>query len=73
MFDIIINGTNIRYADGEISAVHIQFQGNDSERAISLSGYIPLTANEYQGNESLDALKVIVRTKLVERLQTPAE
>ncbi|MEK4199109.1 MULTISPECIES: hypothetical protein [unclassified Cytobacillus] len=73
MFDIQITGTNIRYADGDISVVHVQFQGHDPERTVSLSGYVPLTSEEYQGNESIPVLKNIIRTKLTERLQPEAE
>ncbi len=72
MFEIQITGTNIRYADGGISNVHVQFQGKDPEGTVNLNGYIPLTGEEYQGNESLTALKEVVRTKLIQRLEAPA-
>lgn len=72
MLEIQIVGTNIRYADGGVSSVHVQFQSRDPEGTINLSGYIPLTSEEYQGNESLTALKEVVRIKLIQRLQLPA-
>ncbi len=71
MLEIQITGTNIRYADGGVASVHVQFQARDPEGAINLNGYIPLTGQEYQGNESLSALKEVVRVKLVQKLELP--
>ncbi|MGG0284135.1 hypothetical protein ABEY41_03190 [Peribacillus butanolivorans] len=73
MLEIQITATNIRYADGGVSAVNVQFQSKDSEGTINLSGYIPLNSEEYQGNEALSALTEVVRTKLINRLQPQAE
>ncbi|MEJ9231805.1 hypothetical protein LAV79_20525 [Peribacillus butanolivorans] len=72
MLEIQITATNIRYTDGGVSTVHVQFQSKDSEGAINLSGYIPLTPDEYLGHEALSSLKEVVRTKLIERLQPEA-
>jgi hypothetical protein len=73
MMEIQITATNIRYEDGEVSAVHVQFQGRDSEGTVNLSGYIPLTPQEYLGNEALSVLKNVVRTKLIDKLQLPVD
>jgi hypothetical protein len=72
MLEIQITATNIRYAEGKVAAVHVQFQGRDPEQTINLNGYVPLTADEYQGNESLPVLTDVIRTKLIERLEMPA-
>jgi len=72
MLDIQITGTNIRYANEGVSSVHVNFQGRDPEGTINLNGYIPLTGEEYQGNELLPALKEVVRTKLIDRLSPEA-
>ncbi|MGY6209740.1 hypothetical protein ACXEO8_07160 [Cytobacillus firmus] len=72
MLEIQITGTNIRYAEGGVSSVHVQFQARDPEGAINLNGYIPLSGAEYQGNESLPALKEVVRVKLIQKLELPA-
>lgn len=72
MLEIQITGTNIRYSDGGVQSVHVQFQGRDPEGTINLNGYIPLTSEEYQGNEALPALKEVVRTKLIQRLEPEA-
>ncbi|MGE6379893.1 hypothetical protein [Peribacillus muralis] len=73
MLEIQITATNIRYTDDGVSTVNVQFQSKDSEGAINLNGYIPLNAEEYQGNEALSALTKVVRTKLINRLQPQAE
>jgi hypothetical protein len=73
MLEIQITATNIRYADGGVSSVNVQFQSKDPEGSINLNGYIPLTTEEYQGNESLSALTEVARTKIINRLQPKAE
>ncbi|WP_330948906.1 hypothetical protein [Virgibacillus sp. MG-45] len=65
---IQISGVNVNYAEGKMSGVHVNFSGHDEQRSIHLSGYVPLTAKEYQDNESMDALQVVVRKKLNEKL-----
>lgn len=71
--DIQITAINIRYVDGIASSVHVHFQGKESEQVISLNGYVPLTTEEYSGNESLPLLTELIKTKLVTRLQVPEE
>jgi hypothetical protein len=72
MLELQITATNIRYTDIGIAAVNVQFQSKDSEGTINLSGYIPLTPEEYLGNEALSSLTELVRTKLIERLEPQA-
>ncbi|WHY15760.1 hypothetical protein QNH16_09015 [Peribacillus frigoritolerans] len=73
MLEIQITVTNIRYADGGVSSVNVQFQSKDPEGSINLNGYIPLTTEEYQGNEALLSLTDVVRTKIINRLHSKAE
>lgn len=73
MLEIQITATNIRYADGGVSSVNVQFQSKDPEGSINLNGYIPLTTEEYQGNEALSALTEVARTKIINRLQPKTE
>lgn len=73
MIEIQIMSTNIQYNDGAVSSVTVHFQGKDEEKQINLSGRIPLTAEEYNGNAELDALKEKIRSKLVDRLEVDAE
>ncbi|MBD8589208.1 hypothetical protein IFT92_15510 [Peribacillus simplex] len=72
MLELQITATNIRYTDIGVAAVNVQFQSKDSEGTINLSGYIPLTPEEYLGNEALSSLTEVVRTKLIERLEPQA-
>ncbi|KWW15476.1 hypothetical protein AS888_08055 [Peribacillus simplex] len=59
--------------DGSVvSTVHVQFQSQDPEGTITLNGYIPLNAEEYEQNEALPTLTEVVRTKLIDRLQPQA-
>ena len=71
--EIQITGVNIRYYSNAVAGVQVHFQGNDAERQINLNGYIPLTAEEYAGNEALATLTTVVRTKLIERLEIVPE
>lgn len=67
-----ITSTNMRYnAEGALETVQVHFTGHDDARTINVNGYVPLTAEEYSGNESVPALEVIVRqqisTKILEQ------
>ncbi|WP_183030289.1 hypothetical protein [Clostridium sp. 1xD42-85] len=64
----------MRYKEGQVDSVQVHFNGNDEQRTISISGYIPLTAEQYAGNESVGALEGIVRQEVSEKvLQENAE
>ncbi|WP_182200083.1 hypothetical protein [Paraliobacillus salinarum] len=52
------------YNNDAIDKVRVNFQGYDSERSINVNGNIPLTAEQYKGNESLTALEGIVRQEV---------
>ncbi|WP_433959070.1 hypothetical protein [Cytobacillus horneckiae] len=72
MFEIQITGTNIPYTSEGLSQVHVQFQAHDPERQISINGYIPFTAEQYEGKQAISALKELVRVELVNRLEPEA-
>jgi len=72
IMNIQITNINIHYQDGNVAGVQVYFTGNDEERAINLNGYVPLTAEEYVGNEAITELSKIVRQKINEKLN-PAE
>lgn len=68
---IQITSVNMRYDDeGLVDRVQVHFNGHDDERTININGYIPLTAEQYAGNEAVSALEGIVRqevsTKILE-------
>jgi hypothetical protein len=68
--NIQINNINIRYQEGAVAGVQVYFNGSDNERAINLNGYVPLTPEEYAGNESIANLTTLVRQKVNEKLNT---
>lgn len=70
--NIQITNINIRYQEGDVDGVQVYFTGNDEERSISLNGYVPLTAEEYVGNETITELSKIIKQKINEKLN-PAE
>jgi hypothetical protein len=70
--NIQITNINIQYENGELSNVQIYFSGHDDERTVHLNGFIPLSSEEYVGNEAITELSKIVRQKINEKL-TPAE
>lgn len=71
---IQITSVNMRYKEGQVDSVQVHFNGNDEQRTISINGYIPLTADQYAGNESVEALEGIVRQEVSEKvLQENAE
>lgn len=63
-----ITNINISYTDGKISAVQVYFSGATENHEINISGYVPLTPEEYQGNESIEKLTDIVRQTIIEKL-----
>jgi len=70
--NIQITNINIQYENDELSNVQIYFSGHDEERTIHLNGFIPLSSEEYVGNESVTALATLIKQKINEKL-TPAE
>lgn len=72
MMNIQITNINLRYQEGEIAGVQVFFNGSDEEKTININGYIPLTSQEYSGNESISSLSNLVKQKISERLLSPA-
>jgi len=70
--NIQITNINIQYENEELSNVQIYFSGHDDERTVHLNGFIPLSSEEYVGNESVTALATLIKQKINEKL-TPAE
>lgn len=70
--NVQITNINISYNDGKINAVQVYFSGATENHEINISGYVPLTAEEYQGNESIEVLTDIVKQTIIGKL-SPAE
>lgn len=66
--NIQITNINIRYQEGQVAGVQVYFNGQDEERTMNLNGHIPLTSEEYQGNEAVSALTDLVKQKVIEKL-----
>ncbi|UII58126.1 hypothetical protein LS684_21120 (plasmid) [Cytobacillus spongiae] len=65
-----ISNVQIKYSeDGQLEAVQVYFIANEQDNSINMNGNIPLTAEEYAGNESVTALSGIIKQRVIERLQ----
>jgi hypothetical protein len=65
-----ISNVQIKYSeDGQLEAVQVYFIANEQDNSINMNGNIPLTAEEYAGNESVAALASIIKGRVIERLQ----
>lgn len=67
--DYKIRSVSFRAEDGE---AHIYFSGRDSDRVVTLEGYIPVDLEEFEGNSSMSAMEELVKEKLIGR-QTDQE
>mgnify|MGYP001482866183 CR=1 FL=1 len=68
--NIVINSINLKLKDGDLVGANVYFNGR--EETINISGHVPLTADEYDGKTYAE-LKSLVKTKVIEKLQAPAE
>lgn len=66
---IEINSVSMRYNDGEIESVSVNFEARDNDREIDINGIFPLSVEEYDKNSAIKALEDKVRSKLIERLK----
>lgn len=66
--NVQITNININYTDSKINAVQVYFSGATENHEINISGYVPLTSEEYQGNESIEVLTGIVKQTIIEKL-----
>lgn len=66
--NVQITNINISYVDSNINTVQVYFSATTENHEINISGYVPLTAEEYQGNESIEKLTELVRQTIVDKL-----
>lgn len=72
--NVQITRVSMNYAGGAIESVQVHFNGRDEERTINVNGYIPLTAEEYQGNEGVASLEQLVREEVSKKImELPGE
>lgn len=66
--NINISRVSMQYSDGQLESVQVHFEGRNEPRTYSINGYIPLTAEEYKGNEAVPALEALVRSQVAEKI-----
>ena len=66
--NVQITNINISYNDGKINTVQVYFVGNTDDKNIGINGYVPLTAERFIGNESIEKLTDIVRQTIIDKL-----
>lgn len=70
--NVQITNINISYTDSKINTVQVYFSATTENHEINISGYVPLTAGEYTGNESIEVLTGIVKQTIIDKL-SPAD
>lgn len=60
-----VTNINLRYENGDVAEVHVYFSGYDHDRTFNIGGHVPLAAEEYTGNESIPALTVLVKERII--------
>ena len=68
--NITINSINLKLKDRELVGANVYFTGNGD--TVNVSGYISMTADEYDGKTYAE-LESLVKMKVIEKLQAPAE
>lgn len=68
--NIRISTVNVRYQDGQVGGATVHFTGRDDNEYVNISGSLPLTAEEYNGNEAPSALVGVIEGKIVEMMAT---
>lgn len=63
-----INNVIMHYVNGALSHVEVHFNSYDEDRSRNTNGYLPLTAEEYNGNEPIESLKTLVRNSVSESI-----
>lgn len=63
-----ISRVSMQYSDGQLESVQVHFDGRNEPRTYSINGYVPLTAEEYEGNEAIPALEALVRSQIAEKI-----
>lgn len=63
-----ITNINVMYEDDDISRVEVHFNTEDPNRYMSLTGYVPLTKEEYETNPTISGLVDIVKLKVLDKI-----
>ncbi|GAE32457.1 hypothetical protein [Halalkalibacter hemicellulosilyticus] len=68
-----VRSVNTRYSDGEMVSVQVSYAARNSDRSVSASGNLVLSAEEYEGNESIAQLEEIAKDHLLEEINKDFE
>lgn len=66
--NIKIASVQISYEEGGASRIQVFFNGHDENHSVRLDGYIPLTTEQYEGNESYENLLTLVKQEVSDRV-----
>ncbi|ENH96731.1 hypothetical protein J416_09544 [Gracilibacillus halophilus YIM-C55.5] len=67
--NVMVTSVNVKYDnEGNQNGVQVQFKASNKERTINANGFIPLTNEQYEGNESIDKLTGIVRQEFANQI-----
>jgi hypothetical protein len=66
---IEVTGRNETWANGEVTSARVNYQVRNDDRNFNANGFVQLTAEEYQGNESPDKLHYIAVKDVIEKAQ----
>lgn len=66
--NVQITGVSMKYKENIIDGVNVQFKAQNEDRTININGFIPLTADQYAGNESLSDLEDVVRQEVANKI-----
>lgn len=64
---IQILSVNINYQDEQPSSVQVHFEGGDNPQSIRINGVKTMTPDVYSGNESTQALEILIKEDLREK------
>lgn len=63
-----ITNINISYDEGKIGGVEVFFSAENANSTIFINGSVPLTTEEYAGNEPIDKLITLIKQHLKEEV-----
>ena len=70
-----IKVNSVAYDEGQdgVTTIRVFFNGTTEDGNVSVNGFVPLTSEEYDGNERPSRLAVVVQRKLAEMMVVKEE
>ena len=63
-----IRQVNTRYKDNAVDSVQVVYTARNNSRSVTINGNFELTAEEYEGNESISKLENMAKEHLLEEV-----